>query len=195
MSRKAWKVLAVILAIIAIVLMVFAFIKGKTKEESKYSKELEKILKEKVEVDKLLSATYSNSGDMLGNIDSTTVDAENLKVVTKYANMHSDPIQVKEYKITEEDVKKIDKMIKDDNLLALSDLEIDETKFAYDAPSRVLSFDYDNSSIGGSRYKSYSINYIYAIPEDGYPLINAVKDYILSLCKEENLIKEYTEEE
>lgn len=193
MSRKAWTILAVFLAIVALGLFIYVFIRDD--KESKYSKELEKILKEKVEVDKLLSATYSNSGDMLGNLDSVTVEANELKVVSRYADMHSDPIQVKEYKITKEDINKIDKMIKDDNLLALSDLEIDENKFAYDAPSRVLSFTYDNSSIGGSKYKSYSINYVYAIPDDGYPLINAVKDYIISLCKEENLIKEYMEEE
>ena len=193
MSRKAWTILAVFLAIIALGLFIYVFIRDD--KESKYSKELEKILKEKVEVDRLLSATYSNSGDMLGNLDSVTVDAKELKVVSRYADMHSDPIQVKEYKITKEDINKIDKMIKDDNLLALSNLEINENKFAYDAPSRVLIFDYDNSAIGEGRYESYSINYIYAIPDDGYPLINAVKDYILSLCKEDNLVKEYMEED
>ena len=193
MSRKAWTILAVFLAIIALGLFIYVFIRDD--KESKYSKELEKILKEKVEVDRLLSATYSNSGDMLGNLDSVTLDAKELKVVSRYADMHSDPIQVKEYRITKEDVNKIDKMVKDDNLLALSNLEIDENKFAYDAPSRVLIFDYDNSAIGGGRYESYNINYIYAIPDDGYPLINTVKDYILSLCKEDNLVKEYMEED
>ena len=65
--------------------------------------------------------------------------------------------------------------------------------FAYDAPTRTISFTYDNSNIGGSSYETYSINYYMKLSKKQITQLNELTSYIFTLTKEENKIKEYVE--
>lgn len=191
--KKVYSMCAISFIIMILVFIVYGIVKDANENKHELSP-LDKLLKEKVEVGELIGVSYSNSGDMLGNTDSISVDLKEKVLKTKYANMHSDPLQVKEYKITNEDVAKIKSIVIRNNLPAFSFLEYDNTRFAYDAPTTHISLEYDNTSIGGSKYKTYGINYYYAIPDGGYELLNELVRYIRFLEKDENLIKEYLEE-
>ena len=142
--------------------------------------------------DKIISISYSNSGDMLGNVDSTTLNEDKMIMTTKYATTHSDPIEVTEYSITKENIEEINTMIKKNQITRLSKLPMGEL-FAYDAPTPILTITCDNSKIGGSSYESYSINYYMKLSKKNKLDLNKVTDYLFSLRKEENKVKTYLE--
>lgn len=140
----------------------------------------------------LLTVTYSNSGDMNGNIDSITLDTTKKIIKKRYAAIHSDPIEVKEYKINIEAINSINKIIEKYNLPNLSKLPMGDL-FAYDAPTKTLTFTYDNSKIGGSNYETYSINYYMKLSKKDIIHLNELTNYLNSLLKKDNLIKSYKE--
>ena len=150
------------------------------------------ILKKNIKNDKLTNIYYSNSGDMNGNTDSTSIDVDKLILTTKYRSIHSDPLEVKEYKITKENINIINEIINKYNISSFSKLEMGDL-FAYDAPTKTLTLTYDNSSIGGSSYESYSINYYMKLSTNQKNQLNELTNYMFTLIEEENKIKEYKE--
>lgn len=140
----------------------------------------------------LLTVTYSNSGDMNGNIDSITLDTNKKTIIKRYAVMHSDPIETKEYKITDEDIENVNEIIEKYKLQNLSKLPMGDL-FAYDAPTKTLTFIYDNSKIGGSSYESYNINYYMKLSKKDINHLNELTNYLSKLLKEDKLIKSYEE--
>ena len=153
---------------------------------------MDMVLNKKNKFGNLISVSYSRSGDMNGNVDSTTLDVKKMLVITRYAVMHSDPIEVKEYEVTEEEVSNISNMIDEMKLLKLSDLPMGDV-FAYDAATTVLSFTYDNSSVGGTSFDNYSINYYMKLTNKDLDKLHKFTDYLNSLVKEEKLVKSYKE--
>lgn len=150
------------------------------------------ILKKNIKNDKLTNIYYSNSGDMNGNTDSTSIDVDKLILTTKYRSIHSDPLEVKEYIITKENINIINEIINKYNISSFSKLEMGDL-FAYDAPTKTLTLTYDNSSIGCSSYESYSINYYMKLSTKQKNQLNELTNYMLTLIEEENKIKEYKE--
>ena len=150
------------------------------------------LIKKGIKTDKLISIHYSNSGDMNGNTDSTTLDVDKLTITTRYRAIHSDPLEVKEYKITKKDIDNITNIINKYKIPELSKLEMGDL-FAYDAPTRTLSLTYDNSKIGGSFYETYSINYYMKLSKKQLNQLHELTNYLSTLLKEENIINEYQE--
>ena len=150
------------------------------------------MFQKKIKHDKLLSITYSNSGDMNGNVDSTTLDTEKMIITTKYATMHSDPIEITEYSISKENIEELNNIIKKNHILELSKLPMGDI-FAYDAPTKTLNITCDNSQIGGSSYDTYSINYYMKLSKKNYEQLKEVTDYLFSLLKKDKKINNYTE--
>ena len=146
----------------------------------------------KIRYGNLLSVTYSRSGDMNGNVDSISLDTKKLLITTKYAVMHSDPLEVKEYSVTDKEVYKLSSMVDKKKLLELSKLPMGDL-FAYDAPTTTLSFTYDNSDIGGSSYDNYSINYYMEFSSSDRKKLKEFTDYLFSLVSEERLKRSYKE--
>lgn len=142
---------------------------------------------------KLLSVSYSSSGDMNGNTDITRLDVEKLLVITEYAAWHYEPLEIKEYRITQENVDTLSSMIKEENILKLSKLPMGDL-FAYDAPTTTLSFSYDNSGMGGSSYDNYSINYYMKLSNTDYTKLKKITNYLNSLVREDNMVRSYKEE-
>ena len=142
--------------------------------------------------DKIISISYSNSGDMLGNVDSTTLNEDKMIMTTKYATTHSDPIEITEYRVSKEDIEKINAIIKKNNIHKLSKLPMGDL-FAYDAATPILTITCDNSKIGGSSLEFYSINYYMKLSKKNREQLKEVTDNLFSLKKEENKIKTYTE--
>ena len=64
---------------------------------------------------------------------------------------------------------------------------------AYDAPTKTITLTYDNTNIGGSSYETYSINYYMKLSKKQLIQLNELTNYMFSLIKEENKLKEYQE--
>ena len=156
--------------------------------------EIDMLFGKKNRYGKLLSVSYSNSGDMNGNIDRTSLNVEKMLITTEYSPAHDVPTEVSEYSVTEEEVDTIEKMIKEYQLLKLSKLPMGDL-FAYDAPTTTLNFTYDNSSVGGSIYDNYSINYYMKLSKSDLNKLHKFTDYLNSLLKKENLVRSYVENE
>ena len=158
--------------------------------------ELDKIINSKIETGILTSIRYSRSGDMNGNIDTTTLNIKEKTIITNYKAIHSDPLEVKKYKVSDEDINSIIDFINKYNLPAWSKLPSDPELYPLDAPSRILILEYDNSSVNGSEYESYSIDiHTMIFPKDTIKIVNDLINQMKSLIKEENLLKEYIDKE
>ena len=125
--------------------------------------ELYKLMDKEVKHGEYLKIKYSSSGDMNGNLDTIELDVKTGVLTTQYAAMHSDPIEVNEYKIKQEDIDRIIAIIEEYNLVAWSELPQDDTMFALDGPTRMIEI--DCASLSGSRvpdfYTIYSLSLIH----------------------------------
>lgn len=194
--KKGLIILIIIILIsLFIILYKIARKNNKNDNDSKYSKELQKLLKKEVNHDKLIKVSYSCSGDMNGNIDTIDIDIQELILKTRYSEGVGIPVQVKEYKITKENVEKIIELIEKDNFVAWDGLPLDSEHIALDAPSKHITLTYDNSNIGLEKLKWYNISYDTQIPQDGYKLLNEFTNYIFSLKIDDNLINTYIEKD
>lgn len=154
---------------------------------------MDMVFNKSVKYGKLLSVSYSNSGDMNGNTNIIRLDVEKLLVITQYAVWHHDPLEVKEYSITQNDVDILSSMIKEENILKLSKLPMGDL-FAYDAPTTTLTFVYDNSNVGGSSYDNYSINYYMKLSNKDYTKLKRITNYLNSLVRKDNMVRSYKED-
>lgn len=183
----------IIIIIILLIVLGISFYCFQKMREEKMSKELKELVKKEKTYTTLKEINYSSSGNSNGNVYEVTldIDKEILKVEEKA--IHSDPLQVKEYKVTEKEIKKLLEPIEEFNLPEWRNLEYDYSIVALDGPGHAISFTYDNSATGGSKMDFYRINFETKIPEDGRKILYDYRDSLLNLIKEENLIKEYQE--
>jgi len=166
--------------------------KGNT---TKYSNDLLRLINEKKTYDKLLEITYSCSGNSNGNIYRITLDIVNNKVIKEEKEYYSDPLKITEYSILEEDIKMIEKEIEEYNFPEWKDEQRDFEMIALDAATAHLTFQYDNSNIGGHQKEFYGIDFDLKLAKDCNEVLNDFAVKIQNLVKEENKIKEYMKEE
>lgn len=159
-----------------------------------YSDELRSLINKQVPHDKLIRITYSNSGDSLGNVDVIELDITNLVIRTKYTDSISNPVTIKEYSITEDNIKDIEEYVNKYNLIAWAGLPIDTDLIALDAPEKSIKLTYDNRSIN-NEIEYYTISYNSKIPREGYPILNDLIIKLSALLNDNNLINEYQEKE
>jgi len=152
--------------------------------------ELTELMNKKIEHDKLTKISYSNSGDSNGNIDRITIDIANLTIETRYKANYSDPLEIKEYTINEDDLKDVEEYIEKNNFIVWSTLPIDRDSIVLDAPLKVISLTYDNTSIGSS-IDTYSVDFNKKIPREGYPLLNNLVDKIMDIKSKAILVNQY----
>ena len=165
---------------------------GKTE---KYSKKLRNLINLKKDYDELLSITYSNSGNMNGNVDKVELIVKEKIIKVERKEYHSDPLQVVEYSVSEKDINELIDQIKEYNFPMWKDLPEDSEMFALDAPVRNMIFTYNNDKIGGHQTEWYTIDYDSKIPQDGREALLSFEKTLKEAIKEENKVKEYTEEE
>ena len=162
---------------------------------TKYSDELLDLVTRDKKYDKLVSINYSNSGNSLGNVDHIKVDVINKKIIVEYKAEHSDPLLVKEYSYLETELQVLLDLIEEYNYPMWSDLKVNQDMIALDASHTVLSFEYDNSAIGGSKMTWYNLYYEMEMPDDAYEALRELDNQIHALVKDRNLIRDYTKEE
>lgn len=162
-------------------------------KDSKYSDELLLLIEKEKDYDKLLEIEYSNSGNSLDNIDKITININNKVLKQEISPTHNDPIKVVEYSINSKDINKLLKQIEEYNFPMWKDIEEYNETVALDGPSEYLIFTYDNSKNGGPELDWYKFDFDKVLPEDGRDALNKFVDSIEKLTKDENIIKEYTE--
>lgn len=155
--------------------------------------ELYKLMDKEVKHGEYLKIKYSSSGDMNGNLDTIELDVKTGVLTTQYAAMHSDPIEVNEYKIKQEDIDRIIAIIEEYNLVAWSELPQDDTMFALDGPTRMLEI--ECASLKGSRVPDYYNIYSHTkFPEGGWDIYSNVIKELSNLINKGEKINSYTKE-
>lgn len=158
---------------------------------------LKKIKNMDVEYGTLTSIRYSSSGDMNGNIDSTEIKRQedgSYIIEKRFKQYYSEPLQCKEYSVSQESVNELESIIKEYNLIYWDKIDA-ENLYILDGPQSSLDFVYDESANGGSKYKSYGFSIDKEFAEEESRIIKEFKDKLLSLINSENLIREYSENE
>ena len=178
---------------ITVIITIFVVLDIKN-SSGNYSKDLNRIINRKVKYDRLIKISYSNSGDMRGNVENLIIDVDEKIIKYRYSEGFNVPVLVTEYSISDADIDNLNEMIKKYNFPAWTNLPLSKM-VVYDAPSKNLSFTYDNSKIGGDNLVWFDIDYDTLIPSDGFILLHEFTDYMYSLMKEDNLINTYTEED
>ena len=158
---------------------------------------LKKIKNMNVEYGTLMSVRYSSSGDMNGNIDSTELKRQedgSYIIETRFKQYYFEPMQCKEYSVSQESVNELESIIKEYNLIYWDKIDAEQL-YILDGPQSSLDFVYDESANGGSKYKSYGFSTDKEFAEEESKIIKEFKDKLLSLINSENLIREYSENE
>ncbi len=126
-----------------------------------------------------MKISYSNSGDMRGNVENLIIDVDEHVIKYRYSDGFDIPVLVNVYSISDEDINNLNEMIKKYNFPAWSNLPLSDI-VVYDAPSKSITFTYDNSRIGGYSYVSFDIDYDTKIPSDGFTLLHEFTDYMFN---------------
>jgi len=148
-----------------------------------------KLLNKKINYDRLIEITYSNSGDSNGNIDFLIIDLLRKSLKTEYKIYHSDPLLIREYEYPK-DINNIVDKIKEYNLFAYRDLSINPNNIALDRAIKSLTFVCDNSKINGKDKEYYTIDFNMDIPKEARNRLNEVLNSILSYKKTCKILKE-----
>ena len=72
-----------------------------------YSKKLNRIINRKVKYDKLMKISYSNSGDMKGNVENLIIDVDRQVIKYRYSDGFDIPVLVNVYSISDEDINNL----------------------------------------------------------------------------------------
>ena len=151
-------------------------------KKNSYSEELSILINKEVSLGDLKGIIYTNGSNSTFQID---IDNKIYRVFT----IENEAQKIEEYNISNINIIHLKKLIKKYNFPAWINLPMGDL-FALDAPDRRLVFEYDNTKVDGNHNVEYSINLFSRIPKDGMEYINMFIDYILSLNKEKNKIKE-----
>ena len=193
-------ILVVILIILIMVLIVAVFIEVNKKqirelEEHDFEINDEKedndhvlnLIEEDREYDRLKEIVYSSSGDSNGNIDKTTLDVKNKKLIHEYKEYFDDPLTTVEYRVDEEDINNLKYQIDKYNFPSWEEIDDYKEEVALDAPNKSLSFNYDNSANGGPSLEWYTVDFDKQVPDR--KALNKFVDDLLSLQKKSKIIK------
>ena len=174
-----------------IVLLVLVVLTGGclNKKESKTNKETT----EKKDYGELVEITYSDSGDMNGNIDAITIDVVESTMKKEYSTGINEPIAVTVYNVKREEIEKLAETIIKYDLPSLSDLPLDEEMMPLDASTPILTFTYDKEGKYG-RDTWYSINFYTKIPDKKREILNELVKSIRDLEDSGVIVNKYTED-
>lgn len=143
---------------------------------------LDELKSRKLDMGDLLSVSYTTSGGMMGQYYYTGLSFTKNEINTINQEWHHGDRIERIYKVDSDKVSEIKKIIIDNNFRAWSEVPVDRSMIAFDAPnSRMgLVFEKGSVSISTDIYMSKEENDIY---------IN-LRNMIFSLCNDETKISE-----
>ena len=143
----------------------------------------------------LNSAVFSDSGNMLGNlymVEATRADDGGIVVTIRESQMHSDPIEVREYQGSDDLLDRISAVV--DRVGMKEWGELPPSQFiALDASTKSIRLAYgcDDPDQLLPTYLSYTFND--ELPDGGADAINEIHDLMMACTTQDNLIQEYVE--
>ena len=146
---------------------------------------LKEIKKYKVDCGELLSLSFNSHGSMMGGFYTRRVDfKEKTYVISNQAN-HAADIETVGYKVNDEDLDKIKKIVEEANLPIWSKIKIDNTLIAYDAPTSSISLIYEDHT--------FNIDSLVYKDEDELNIIRELNEILSSLEKEDKKFEDKKE--
>ena len=144
----------------------------------------------------LTSAKYSDSGNMLGNlytVEATRADDGSIVVTVRESAMHSDPIEVSEYRASDDLLDQISAIVDRAGMKEWGELPPSEF-IALDAATTSIRLAYKSNDPNEllPKYLNYSFND--ELPEGGKDAINEIYALMLSYTTEDNLVGKRTED-
>lgn len=144
---------------------------------------------------KLKSVTYSDSGNMLGNlyaVDAVRGDDGGVVVTIRKSAMHSDPIEVGEYRAADDLLDRIEVVIDRAGMKEWGELPQSEF-IALDASTESLSALFESADPGDPWPKRLSYSFDDELPDGGGEAIREIHGLMLASMSEDRLIRAYTE--
>ena len=132
-------------------------------------------------------------GDMDGGYHCMTLkkdESDEWVIVSEDRDTYSAPTIITTYAVTEDGVSSFAGFLKDNNVLSLMNRK-DSDDFIYDYHAWSYNLIYDNTSIGGSSYETYTISQYKEYSDKDYDLLNEIDNRFDDLRGE--VISEVTE--
>ena len=166
--------------IFVILLTIITAIMLPRSNKKNYSKELNEIINKSKPRGDLVTIEYSNSGDMLGNVDVIELKKTEDKYIltTRYAQTHNDEIEERSKEISKKDWDNIQDKIDKYNFAMFSTLEMEDI-MVYDAATEVIKLTYTKDNIGDY----YNIYQYMKMPDDTRKVYNEIISDIKALAK------------
>ena len=143
----------------------------------------------------LRACSYSSSGDMNGNVYTAALrenDSGALTLTVRESPAFNIPILVTTYRADSDALDRMRGIIDRYGMNTWSDLPIDESMIALDAPSTGITMEYDPAEKGGSR-EWCSVSYDAKLPENGWEALRAFKDCLFQWETADRLTEAYYE--
>ena len=148
---------------------------------------LDKLKENKIDLGKIISISYTNSGGMMGAFHNTSLSFEDKKLTVTNKDWHHAPKIEKVYITDESVLDKISKLIIDNNLASWNDIPVNNYFIAYDAPTSNMYITFEKKSI--------SISGIAMLTDEENEIYRNIRDLVFSFADDKNLISENTLEE
>ncbi len=139
---------------------------------------LEELKGRKLDLGDLLSVSFCVSGGMMGSYNNIELSFTKNQFIIVNQDWHHGPRIKKIYRVEEENAKEIKKILIDNNFRAWSEVPVDNSLFAYDAPSCTMTLTFEKKSV------TFSVR-IY-MTEEEMKIYNELREKINLLIKEEN---------
>lgn len=143
----------------------------------------------------LKSIEYSNSGNMLGNVysvEASRADDGSTVVTVREAKMHSDPVQVGEYRADDDLLDQIETVIDRAGMKEWGELPQGEF-IALDASTESLTMRFASADPAARWVPSLSYSENDELPEGGMEAIREIYQLMMSNTGADRLIRSYTE--
>ena len=189
--KKKFIVIITMIFIIAITSFTIAIIinnrkKGDNNDNNKYSKELTKIMNMNVSSGTIKKISYSCSGDMLGNIYDNVIDIESETLIVSEREVHNEPLTIKTYKVSKDDLNELKNIINKYNMIAWDNFPKENKYEVLDACYPKVSIEFYLPKLHKDKY--IDLCTYQNLPDDALDIVLDLKKRITSLDQESNLI-------
>lgn len=143
---------------------------------------LEELKRRKLDIGDLLSISYTSSGGMMGSYynDELSFEKNEFTVVNQEWH-HGEKKEIK-YRVDEDKIKEIKNILIENNFRAWSEIPVDKSMIAYDAPTSSVYLRFEQ--------KTVSFSTLIYMNQEEKEIFSELRKMINSLAIKENIISE-----
>ncbi len=145
---------------------------------------LEELKNKKVDYGELLGISYVTSGGMMGMYHSISLDLTKKELIDINQEWHHAPKTTNVYKVDDDTIDKIKKIIIDNNMGVWNEIPINNLFIAMDAPTSSMCLKYEK--------KSVSMSSLINTDHEETQIYMKLQELVYSSIKKENIISEET---